>query len=166
MNAVKTPHTVLALDQSHQRTGLAVAKDGELVLVTSLEMIGEDNQAKRRYLAKEVRRLVATHKPDLIVVERPRVWHAGKISLHAMAALEALIDTIAEVARPLHTYSIETWRWKQAVLGTEHGTKQDAVDFIAGLGWAGVDDDAADAACMALYVWTDAPDLKRECIPF
>ncbi|HLW00990.1 MAG TPA: crossover junction endodeoxyribonuclease RuvC [Ktedonobacterales bacterium] len=166
MDTVKTPHTVLAIDQSHERTGLAVAKDGELLLVTSLEMVGEDNEQKRRYLANEVRRLIAKHSPDSIIVERARVWHHGKASLHTMAALEALIDEIAAVARPLHTYSAETWRWKKAVLGTEHGTKQDAVDFVASLGWPGIDHDAADAACIALYAFSDAPDLRRECIPF
>lgn len=129
-------------------------------------MVGEDNEQKRRYLEKEVKRLIATYKPDMVTTERARAFHQGHASLHAMAALQSLTDAIAAAARPLHTFSIETWVWKQAVLGDGHATKQDAVAYIESLDWPGIDHDAAEAACMALYVWTDAPDLRREYIPF
>ena len=151
---------VIAIDQSYTRCGIASAEDGILQCVESATLVFPDKVMKRRYLSSVVKAWVASFEPEVIVVERVRLFSQSFISAATIIALGGLIATIMDAAYPVPVHSVDTRNWKSKVLGTAKASKDDAVEYIKGLGFE-VDHDAADAACMALSAWRGA-SLKLE----
>ncbi len=150
----------LSLDQSYARTGVAIAEDGELRYVSSFTMWG-DKVNKRKVIRNIVCALSSRYSPDMVVFERIRMFSKGMVSMATIMSLGSLSAAVVD-ASDVPTYSIDTRSWKSKVLGKASSSKEDAVKHIGKLGWKNLDDDAADAACMALYACRDDALLKEE----
>lgn len=152
---------VLSVDQSYKRCGFAVVEDGKPLLCTSVNLVKKKSRKEKRAIVSHtVVTLVNKFAPDYVMVERVRTFSHGIISTNTIIALGTLVATVVDASmQPV--YSCDTRSWKAAVLGHASASKQDAVDFAAMFGYT-VDDDAADALCMALYAFTKAPKLQTE----
>ena len=153
---------ILGVDASYTRTGVAIAEDDELKMVKSIKFKGiKGKPAKRANLRAKIAKYIKVYNPDMIVVERTRQFSTGckaYIGMNMIKAgtsiLTAIIDTAYE--NDLQVFSVDTRAWKSAVIGTskpKNGNKKlPALEYITSLGIDVYDDDdAADAACIALF---------------
>lgn len=161
----------LAFDQSHQRTGVAVAEDGKLKCCESYDINFPNKRLKRMFISELVKVYQSIYKPNMITVERVRTFSGGNtenkfrkkgffMSTKTIISLGCLVSVIADAAN-VQVYSIDTRSWKSKVLGSSKCDKDDAVRFIKKHGFE-VDHDAADAGCMALYPFKKGISLKEE----
>lgn len=153
---------VLAVDQSYHRVGFAVAEDGKLKKCFSYNLSRfKPNTIKRRRLLRVLNSIKAMYAPDRVVIERPRLFSNGFIAIQTVIALGSLVVIVIDAFYPTPVFSIDTRSWKSKILGKSNASKEDAVKYVRKLGFK-VDHDAADAACMALYAFTDTPKLREE----
>lgn len=150
---------VLGIDQSYTCSGIACAEDGVVTECYAHKYVSKTKRGKRR----EIRKIVRARRDglDMVVVERVRLFSGGFISIKSIVGLASLVMTISDAAGKIPVYSADTRAWKSKVLGSAKATKEDAVEFVKTLGYV-VNDDAADAACLALYAFNRQANLKRE----
>jgi len=153
---------VLGIDQSYKNIGFSIAKDNKLIRCWSYDLSSYKVKTKKR---RRVQRLVRKHidhfSPDLIIVEKVRMFSQGFVNYKAIASMGALVACIVDEAFPNKVYSVDTRSWKSKILGKANtskenkkevkGEKIEAKIFINNLGFIEVDDDAADSGCIALY---------------
>lgn len=119
---------VIAVDQSYARSGIAIAVDGILKVVTSVDFkLVKTKTAKRLLLKEKVEQAIKTclkkFEPDEIVVlcERVRTFTASNeirpevIKSHG-ALVAYIVDTAAQYG--IEVWSSDTRAWKTGVLGT------------------------------------------------
>ena len=156
--------TIIGIDASYTRTGLAIAEDGKLKIVKSIKFKGlKKKPEKRANLKMKVENYIKKYQPDMIVVERTRQFSTGDKSFIAMNMIKtgiSILTAIVDVAyeNNLKVYSVDTRAWKSAVVGTSKpkggDKKLPTLEYITSLGFDVYDDDdAADAACIALFYW-------------
>lgn len=156
--------TVMGIDASYTRTGLAIAKDGKLEIVRSIKFKGlKSKPEKRANLKKKVESYIKKYQPEMIIVERTRQFSTNDKSFIAMNMIKtgiSILTCIIDVAyeNNIKVYSVDTRAWKSAVIGTSKAKSGDkklpGLEFISSLGFDVYDDDdAADAACIALFYW-------------
>lgn len=152
---------VLSVDQSYKRCGFAVAEDGKPLLCTSVNLAKKTSRKEKRTIVRNtVVTLANKFAPDYVVIERVRTFSKNIIAINTIIALSQLVTAVVDAsAQPV--YSCDTRSWKAAVLGNASASKQDAINFATKFGYD-VDDDAADALCMALYAFTKEPKWKEE----
>ena len=151
----------LGIDQSYTQIGISIAQgssidDGELLLVRWYNYKGlKDKTQKRRFVAKLIKKLIEKFNPDIIVVERIRLFSQGNVSINYMKCTGALIATIVDASYPKKVYSADTRSWKSRVCGKASGMhagdKGVSVRYIRIRFDLDLNDDAADAICIALY---------------
>lgn len=151
---------IIGIDQSYTRTGIAIAADGKLKLISSINFKGTRSKSgKRKFLANTLLRIFKKAKEKgtrcLVICERIRMF-SGKqpfISLNYVKSTAALIAVIVDVAEEFEipVFSVDTRSWKSKVLGKSVKEKQVSIDFVEKLGFNCSNDDEADAACIALY---------------
>jgi Holliday junction resolvasome RuvABC endonuclease subunit len=159
---------ILTVDQSYTHTGLCIA-DGTTIIAYptctyprwiietrpdgSVEKRKLDKRDKRRMLVSLIKSLAERHGVQAIVVERVRTHAQGKISPATTKALHAMVTAIVDAVE-LPVLAVDTRSWKSKTLGNPSATKTDAVAFASQLVHAPnpLDDDTADAICMALAV--------------
>lgn len=119
----------IGLDQSYTRTGLSIAWNGELVVVSSIEFKGCTTKSdKRRALAKRLREVIefCLKKTNqiMVIIERIRTFTKGKggnnqLRPQYLKAVGALNATIVDVAAEygLTVWSVDTRSWKAKILG-------------------------------------------------
>lgn len=156
--------TVLSFDPSYKNTGVAVAEDGNLIYCRSFELkkFGIDskfNLVKRVYLRELARALTKRYKPDIVTVEAVRLFSGGFINYETIGALYGLCHAVSEGAFPTETISISTQSFKSKILGDKSAEKDVAVEYVKNLGFD-VDHDAAEAGCMALYMFIKNPKFR------
>lgn len=155
---------IMGIDASYTRTGLAIAEDGKLKTVKSIKFKGlKKKTEKRANLKMKVENYIKKYQPEMIVVERTRQFSTNDKSFIAMNMLKtgiSLLTAIVDVAYEykIDVYSVDTRSWKSTVVGTskpKNGNKKlPTLEFVKSLGFEVYDDDdAADAACIALYYW-------------
>lgn len=146
---------VLAVDESYQRTGLAVVRDGEeIVRVGDVPLNGWRSRiVKRQKLREALQEWMATYHPEMVIVERVRLFNRGHISLKTIAALSGLVAMICDTVDPLPVYSVDTRQWKRVILGRSNATKTDAVRWAREMTGTKYSHDAADALAMAFVPW-------------
>lgn len=152
--------TVVGIDQSYTRTGVSVARDCKLVECCSYDMQFASKSSKRKFLSTLVRLYVMLYQPDMIVVERVRLFSQRFVSQATVMALATLITTIVD-ATDVPVYSVDTRSWKARVIGSAKASKEDTVRYFTRLGLS-VDHDAADSAGIALYPFCKQHKLRRE----
>lgn len=194
----KIKRCVIALDQSYARTGIAIAVDGKLKKIKSIDFKRVHNKTNKRNLLRETLRNAINSclkKFDAseinVIFERIRTFTQSDIMnveyLKQTGALcSAIIDTASEFG--IDCWSADTRAWKASVLGTSKPSMEPYrgvtnpnkildVKFIVELGYgemisiyrgksgkqfAKYDDDAADAACIALYGFKIQNTLRKE----
>ena len=142
------------------------------------------------YLTKAINSCLKHYRPEqvIIICERLRLFSQKQIRPNVIIPSAALIATIVDTAFDygIPVYSVDTRAWKSAVLGSskaifepiqgvENPQKFGSVRKAITLGFEEqitirnsigrfkeYDDDAADAACIALYGFTHRPMLKKE----
>lgn len=191
-------HCVIALDQSYARTGIAIAVDGNLKVIKSIDFKHvKTKTSKRNLLRKTLSNAIITCLKKYssseinVIFERVRTFTGSDILnvnyiKETGALCASIIDTATEFG--IECWSADTRAWKSSVLGTSKpstepypGVKDPKkildVKFIVELGYgdaisirrghgnkgfAKYDDDAADAACIALYGFKIKNTLQKE----
>ena len=151
---------MLGIDQSYTRFGIAIARGGVLMNAESMAMSFKNKTVKRIAFRAMVEAWTQLYEPDIVVVERVRMFSQSFVSTATIIALGGLVAVAMDAVYPIPVYSVDTRNWKSKVLGTAKASKEDAVVFVKKLGFD-VDHDAADAACMALSPWKSV-NLKNE----
>lgn len=157
---------VLGIDQSYDCTGYAIAEDDKLMFCNSIDLSGfKSNKTKRMMIRGLVRLVVKKYKPELITIERVRMFSRGSINTKVIISLGSIVSAVIDAAN-LPIYSVDTRSWKARVVGSGNASKEDTIDFVKNnLGISKeIDDNAADAACIALYPFKDDVDdlMKKE----
>lgn len=157
--------TILGIDASYTRTGVAISIDGELKIVRSIKFKGcKTKTAKRANLRAKLQRYIDKYKPDLVVCERTRQFSTGGnksfIAMNMIKTGISILTAIIDVAyeNNIEVMSVDTRAWKSAVIGTSKpkggNKKLPALEYVHSLGFdVHDDDDAADSACISLFYW-------------
>lgn len=147
----------LGIDESYKNFGIAVVNSNkEILQVKSFDFHGmKSKTAKRQFIAKLIKHAIKKYKPDIIVVERIRLFSQKFLSANYIKATSALVATIVDNAFPQCVYSVDTRSWKSRICGsskgTKNGDKQVSVKYIRKTYNLELNDDQADAVCIALY---------------
>lgn len=152
---------VLGIDQSYKKTGIALVSgsnilNAKVVKVRSIafkksEVEGKSNTSKRKYISDFVKHCITKYEPDLVVCERIRTFSKGFISTNYIKSTGALIATILDAIYPQKLYSADTRSWKAKIIGSSKGNKEVSSKYILQRFGLRLNDDAADAVCIALY---------------
>lgn len=143
----------LGIDQSYKNFGIAIVNsEKEILRVKSFNFKGAKSKTeKRRFVAKLIKLAIEKYKPDIIVVERIRLFSQKFLSRDYIKATSALISVIVDVAFPKQVFSADTRSWKSKICGTSKGDKSVSVKYIKRVYNIDLNDDEADAVCIALY---------------
>lgn len=158
----------LALDQSYTQIGIAVVESPDKLLTyNSYAYKGlKVKSQKRAFVRRLVQFAVDKYKPDIIVVERIRTFSQGFISTGYIKSTGALIGAIVDAVYPMKVWSADTRSWKSRICGSSKGLhkgdKGVSVRFIKEKYGLEMNDDAADAVCMAIYGLNFSSLLKKE----
>lgn len=156
---------ILGIDQSYTKTGTAVLKDDELIKSKSWNFTKlKSKTEKRKEMKRIIKGLINKYKCDMIIVERIRTFSRGQsggsfFSMDYIKSTAALIATIVDTAQlyGIPVYSVDTRSWKAQIVGKSthnknESTKQPTLDYVENtLGYTVVDDNEADAICIAKY---------------
>lgn len=116
---------VIGIDQSYKDTGISVACDGSLLLVSHFNFKGcSTNSQKRNALKKRLDYLIQQYIFNcdelVIICERIRLKSQGFINIDYIKSIGALNAAIVDVADNynLKVYSVDTRSWKSKIVGT------------------------------------------------
>lgn len=180
---------IIGIDQAYAATGIAIAADGKLIKTTSTNFKKKRcNTEKRQEISQTLHKIIKANidktEEMIILCERIRTFSGGKFGLkpNYLKAVGALIATIVDTAYTykIPVYSVDTRAWKAQIVGTSKNRdsknkKLETIEFVENLGFPMYirtdkngndifDDNAADAACIALYGFIDEnkQNLKEE----
>ena len=156
---------VIGIDQSYTRTGISIAVDGELKVVSSIDYKGLSSRAEKRNALRGTLGIIISknaHKANEVVIlcERVRTFsksfgkkgsanqdNAGGMGLNPgyLKMTGALVATIVDVAFEygVNVYSVDTRSWKSKIVGNskarirngKRDAKSETVNFVQGLGF-------------------------------
>lgn len=122
---------VVGIDQSYKDTGITVAINGEVKLVTECFTHNLDNNSlKRKELKKTLTKvfdLVKRKASDgcevVVVIERIRLQSQGFVNIDYIKSIGALNALIVDLAKEygFPVFSADTRAWKSAVIGNSKG---------------------------------------------
>lgn len=146
----------LGIDESYTNFGIAMVDDGIRLSVKSYNFKGMKTKTeKRQFVAKLVKHAVEKYNPDIIVVERIRMFSNKFLSMNYIKATSALLSVIVDNVFPNPVYSVDTRCWKSRICGGSKGKtkgdKQVSVEYIKHRYGTEYNDDQADALCIALF---------------
>lgn len=151
----------LGFDESYTRIGVSIvkgnnSKDAKILYYNSFDYNGCKNKSeKRRFVKRLTKKILAVYNPDVIIVERIRTFSQNFLSIPYIKTTGALIATIVDTAYPRKVYSADTRSWKSRICGNASGMhkadKGVSVRYIIKRFNLTLNDDAADAICIALY---------------
>lgn len=151
---------VLGIDQSYTNFGIAIVEIKgekiEVINVKSFNYKGKKSKTEKRlFIAKLIKNAVKKYNPDYILVERIRQFSQNFISMRYIKATASLIGTIIDSCYPKPVYSVDTRSWKSRVCGSSKGVKRAdkgvSVRFVKRRFGLELNDDEADALCIACY---------------
>jgi len=142
---------VLGIDASTVSCGFAIVDGKQLLQWRHLPLKGsQTHKERRRLVALRCMKLEAKYKPDLIAIERLRLFHRGMIKFETIVALASLWAIISD-AVSVPTFTVPTQTWKRVVLGRGNATKDDSVAWVKREYGIDVNHDVADAICIARF---------------
>lgn len=147
----------LGIDESYTNFGISVIEgtsiaNGKIKKVKSYNYKGlKSKTEKRKFISKLMKHAIEKYNPDIIMVERIRLFSKGFLSKNYLITTGALIATIVDAAFPQKVYSVDTRCWKSRVIGNSKGSKQVSVKYVYGRYGKKLNDDAADAVCIGLF---------------
>lgn len=161
---------VLGIDPSYKNTGISIAIDNKLIMVSSLSLAKYKTNAKRRQILRGyLATVMKEYNPDYIIVERVRQFSNSFMNIKVIGALATLIALIVDVAFLFdkEVFSVDTRAWKTQVVGSIDKTAKDkklaTKEFVKKQvieSFLNDDDDACDSACIALYGFIPEVDKK------
>lgn len=116
---------VIGIDQSYNNTGLSVASQKGLELISSINLNKIlSNSEKRFEVSSGVSEVIEHYKPLtkelIIIIEKIRTFSQGFISTNYIKSIGALnaciVDTAFKYGIPV--YSVDTRSWKSQIVGT------------------------------------------------
>lgn len=151
----------LGFDESYTQIGVSVvegknSKNAKLLFYNSYNYKNCKNKSeKRKFVKKLVKKLIEKYNPDIILVERIRTFSQNFISVPYIKTTGALIATIVDTCYPKEVYSVDTRSWKSRICGSASGMhradKGVSVRYVMKRFDLTLNDDTADAICIALY---------------
>lgn len=151
----------LGIDQSFTQTGIAVVQgnssnDAELLFCDSINFSGCHSKTEsRNEIKKYISDLTKKYNCDIICCERIRLFSQKFISQDYIKSTASLIACIVDVLYPHTIYSVDTASWKARICGHKKGNKKGdkdvSVRYIFNRFNMVLNDDTADAICIALY---------------
>lgn len=137
---------VLGVDASTVRCGFALVKDDrKLAHLDELEFKSKIPHKDRRHsIANRVAELCERWHPDVVVLERIRLFHKGMIKFETIMRLCAVWTTISD-ASPVTCYTVPTQSWKKIAIGAGNATKEQTVQWVSSNYGKQVNHDVADA---------------------
>lgn len=148
---------VLGIDQSYTQTGIALVRgttalDIEIVKVKSMKLQKlKCKTLKRKTLEQFISHVLAEYSPDMIICERIRTFSKGFLSTNYIKSTGAIIATIVDACYPMAVMSADTRSWKSRVIGRSKGDKSVSSNYVLERFGKKLNDDAADAVCIAIY---------------
>lgn len=151
----------LGIDQSYTNFGIAVVKGkdiehAKILSYNSFNFKGMKTKIEKRlFVRKLIKHAIKKFEPDIIVLERIRVFSQGYLGINYIKATAPLIATVVDTSYPQKVYSVDTRSWKSKVCGKASGMhkadKGVSVRYINNRFGVLMNDDQADAVCIALY---------------
>lgn len=143
----------LGIDVSTKKIAVAGIRSNGSVVTRALEL-NPDHRGARRLVAARTTAYAALggHAGEacIVVIEEP--WHR-----HNSAPLLGVAYVVIEAAQAscpgAVVMDVKPASWKKDVLGHGRAGKDDALEFAERYGYAGGDDDIADALCLAQLGW-------------
>ena len=153
---LKYKKLIIGVDQSYTKTGISLAVDNKLVVVTSIAFKDcKSKSDKRKALARVLNRILKLNcqkaSESLVICERIRTFSFGGnnqgknksfMNINYIKTTGALISTIVDtsVNYNIPVYSVDTRSWKAQILGSSKNKqgdsqKQSAIDFVDKLGF-------------------------------
>jgi len=150
---------ILGIDQSYKQTGVALIHgkpskptSAQILKVKTIKYKGLSSKTeKRQQLSGFILYCVEQYMPDLIICERIRQFSKEFISMPYITGTAALIASMVDIVHPIKIYSADTRSWKSRVCGSSKGGKDISTKYIYDVFGRKLNDDAADACCIALY---------------
>lgn len=119
------PKCIIGIDQSYKNTGISVASQKGLELISSIELYKlTSNSEKRSEVASRVSEIIEQFSKnyviDKIIIERIRLQSQGFINIDYIKSIGALNAIIIDIANKynIQVYSVDTRAWKSKIVGT------------------------------------------------
>lgn len=119
------PKCIIGIDQSYKNTGISVASQKGLELISSIKLYKlASNFEKRSEVAFRVSEIIEQFSKDYtidkIIVERIRLQSQGFLNIDYIKSIGALNAVIVDTASKYNipVYSVDTRAWKSKIVGT------------------------------------------------
>lgn len=174
---------VIGIDESYTVTGVALLLDGDIIKHKALKFKGckcktQKRNALRYSLSSLLKNLVEVKMvapSDIVIIcERIRTFSGGGLRPKYLISTGALVATIVDTAfdYQVPVYSVDTRAWKSKIVGNskartidgKRDSKSETMEYVKNTYNLDVDNDTADAICIALYGFLPASkqNLKKE----
>lgn len=123
---------VIGIDQSYKDTGISVAINNEIKLVTECYTEKLPNNSIKRGMLRNTLKNIFAYCYDkskqynasvVVIIERIRLQSQGFINIDYIKSIGALNALIVDLAKEYNfpVYSVDTRNWKSSVIGTSKG---------------------------------------------
>lgn len=144
---------VLSLDQSSNKTGCALLKDGEVLAVRLIHSAGKEFNEKARNMVDVIEEHIREDKPDVVVIEDTQ-QQANAGTYKKLCILLGMIEEVCyKCGVPFEVYTPSHWR---KILGFDtykkkrSELKQMAIDYVKDVLGIDVSEDEAEGICIGL----------------
>lgn len=144
---------VLSLDQSSNKTGCALLKDGEVLAVRLIHSAGKEFNEKARNMVDVIEEHIREDKPDVVVMEDTQ-QQANAGTYKKLCILLGMIQRVCiQYGVPYEVYTPSHWR---KILGFDtykkkrSELKQMAIDYVKDVLGIDVSEDEAEGICIGL----------------
>src|SRR3954453_3939708 len=142
----------LGIDVSSKRLAIAGIRDAGGIVTKALELDPKARGARRLVGARTVAHAALgghANEAAVIAVEAPIAHGANN---NVLLGIAYVVMEAAQSACPgAVVMDVVPPTWRKAVLGKGNATKIHALDYADQLGYQGVDDDVAEALCVAAW---------------
>lgn len=151
---------ILALDQAQNMTGYAVFEDSDLHKWGVLDYHTEDVELRLPLMTNHIQLLMNKYNPDVVVFEGVSLKDSVQRLIHLAWVQGCIIQMCFERKIPYSIYQPTLWRkileFKQRNDMTRKELKEQAVDYVYACYGIRVNNNAAEAICIALAYLTDS----------
>lgn len=147
----------MGADLSTTSTGIGILKDKELIHYECIKPKSKDWEERVRQIALRLNEILSEYNIENIYVEDVPLKD-GKITIKKLSTVRGTLTAISSLHNvPLNPDSVSDWRKNAGFYdGTKDGMKRDAmkqkaVDRVKEIFGIDVNDDIAEAICIAYY---------------
>lgn len=151
---------ILALDQAQNMTGYAVFEDSDLHKWGVIDYHREDVELRLPLMTNHILLLMNKYQPDVVVFEGVSLRDSVQRLIHLAWVQGCIIEMCLERKIPYEIYQPTLWRkileFTQRNDMSRKALKEQAVDYVKTCYGIRVNDNAAEAICIALAYLTDS----------